>query len=219
MSQTLFQATYARVRDDIIFGVAAPGQRLRLKELHKTYDASVPTIREVLNRLSAEGLVTSEDQRGFTVAPISGGNLLDLASLCKLIEGHAMQVSFRLGTVAWESDLVAAHHRLSRIEQRMSTGTNADRREWKRHEFGFHRTLIGACGSDELLAVHQTVFDKYLRYQMIFWTFRGESTAREHKDLLEAALARDFATAKAVLERHIDSAVDAALAAQGKASP
>lgn len=37
MSQTLFQATYARLRSDIIFGVAAPGQRLRLKGVASTH--------------------------------------------------------------------------------------------------------------------------------------------------------------------------------------
>ncbi|MES2666151.1 MAG: GntR family transcriptional regulator [Pseudomonadota bacterium] len=219
MTQTLFQATYARLRSDIIFGVAAPGQRLRLEDLHKTYDASVPTLREVLNRLSSEGLVTSEDQRGFAVARISAANLLELASLRKLIEVHALDLSFRLGTLAWESDVVAAHHKLSRIEQHLMAGVKADRSEWKRYDFGFHQTLIGACGSEELLALHRTVFDKYLRYQMIFLTFRGEIAAQEHKALLDAALSRDFATAKAVLERHVDGGVEHALSAQGKPNP
>lgn len=217
MSQSMFQTTYVRLRYDIIFGIAAPGQRLRLEDLHQTYGASVPTLREVLNRLASEGLVVSEDQRGFAVAPISAANLLELSSLRKLIEVHALDLSFRLGTVTWESEVVAAHHKLSRIEQQLMSGVNADRSEWKRYDFGFHQALIGACGSEELLAVHRTVFDKYLRYQMIFLTFRGEIAAREHKALLDAALSRDFATAKAVLERHVDGGVEHALAAQGEA--
>lgn len=213
---SLFQTTYARLRSDIVFGLLAPGFRLRLDDLHKTYGASVPTLREVLNRLASEGLVVSEDQRGFTVAPISAANLQELASLRKLIEVHALELSFRLGTVAWESEVVAAHHKLSRIERQLIAGEAADRSEWKRYDFGFHQTLIGACGSEELLAVHRAVFDKYLRYQMIFLTFRGEIAAREHKALLDAALARDFATAREVLERHVDGGVAHALAAQGE---
>lgn len=216
MSPSLFQTTYARLRGDIIFGVRPPGQRLRLEDLHSAYAASVPTLREVLNRLASEGLVVSEDQRGFAVAPISAANLQELASLRKLIELHALELSFRQGTVAWESEVVAAHHKLSRIEQQLIAGQPADRSEWKRYDFGFHQTLIGACGSDELLAVHRAVFDKYLRYQMIFLTFRGAIAAREHKALLDAALTRDFATAKAVLERHVDGGVEHALAAQGE---
>lgn len=216
MSLSLFQTTYARLRRDIIFGVLAPGQRLLLDDLHGVYGASVPTLREVLNRLASEGLVTSEDQRGFAVAAISAANLVELANLRKLIEVHALELSFRRGTLEWESDVVAAHHKLSRIEQRLIAGEPADRGEWKRYDFGFHQTLIGACGSEELLAVHRAAFDKYLRYQMIFLTFRGEIAAREHKALLDAALTRDFAAAKAVLERHIDGGVQHALTAQGE---
>jgi DNA-binding GntR family transcriptional regulator len=218
MSQSLFQTTYARLRYDIIFGVAAPGQRLRLEDLHLTYGASVPTLREVLNRLASEGLVTSEDQRGFAVSKISAANLVELASLRKLIEVHALELSFRLGTVAWESEVVAAHYKLARIEQQLISGIKADRSEWKHYDFGFHQALIAACGSEELLALHRTVFDKYLRYQMIFLTFRGEIAAREHKALLDAALSRDFATARTVLERHVDGGVEHALAAQDKAN-
>lgn len=216
MSVSLFQTTYARLRGDIVFGVLSPGQKLRLEDLHTIYGASVPTLREVLNRLASEGLVTSEDQRGFAVTPISVANLLELASLRKLVELHALELSFRNGRLEWESDVVAAHHKLSRIEQRLMAGEAADRTVWKRYDFGFHQTLIGACGSEELLAVHRAVFDKYLRYQMIFLTFRGEIAAREHKALLDAALARDFGAAKAVLERHVDGGVAHALAAQGE---
>lgn len=213
---SLFQTTYAKLRGDIIFGALSPGLRLRLEDLHKTYGASVPTLREVLNRLSSEGLVVSEDQRGFAVAPVSASNLLELADLRKLIEVYALELSFRKGTVAWESEVVAAHHKLSRIERQLIAGESADRSEWKRYDFGFHQTLIGACGSEELLAVHRAVFDKYLRYQMIFLTFRGEIAAQEHKALLDAALARDFVAARSVLERHVDGGVAHALAAQGE---
>ncbi|PKP74767.1 MAG: GntR family transcriptional regulator [Alphaproteobacteria bacterium HGW-Alphaproteobacteria-6] len=216
MSLSLFQTTHARLRGDILSGRLAPGQRLRLEDLHAGYGASVPTLREVLNRLASEGLVVSEDQRGFAVAPISAANLLELAGLRKLIEGHALELSFRRGTVAWESEVVAAHHKLSRIENRLMAGEPADRDEWKRYDFGFHQTLIAACGSGELLAIHRAVFDKYLRYQMIFLTFRGAIAAKEHKALLEAALTRDIVTARAVLDRHVDGGVQHALAAQGE---
>ena len=215
MSITLFQSTFARIRSDIIFGTLPPGRKLRLEDLHSAYGASVPTLREVLNRLTSEGLVVSEDQRGFAVAPISAANLRELASLRKLVELHALEQSFRNGTVDWEAEVVAAHYKLGHMEQRLIAGEPADRTEWKRCDFGFHQTLIGACGSDELLAVHRAVFDKYLRYQMIFLTFRGEVASREHRALLDAALARDFATARDVLERHIDGGVEHALRAQG----
>jgi DNA-binding GntR family transcriptional regulator len=217
MSPSPFQTAYQRIRADIIFGALPPAQRLRLEELREGYGVSVPTLREVLNRLTADGLVVTEDQRGFAVAPVSQANLRELAALRKLVELSALEQSFQNGDVAWEADVVAAHHKLSRIEQRMQAGEPTDRTEWKRYDFGFHKTLIGACRSPELLAVHRAVFDKYLRYQMLFLTYRGAIAAEEHRSLLEAALSRDVGRAQDVLARHVDGGVDHALAAHGGA--
>lgn len=221
LSLSLFQSTYLRIRGDIIFGVLEPGHRLRLEELREAYGASIPTLREVLNRLTSEGLVVSADQPGFAVAPISAENLQELAALRKLIELDALEKSLLAGDVAWESDVVAAHHKLSRIEQRMIAGEACDRTEWKRYDFGFHQAMIKACRSAEVMAVHQAVFDKYLRYQMVYLTFRGAIAAAEHKALLDAALDRDVPRAQALLRQHIDNGVAHALAAHaaGRKSP
>lgn len=212
MTLSLAHATYTQVRSDIIFGKLAPGARLRLEDLRQSYRVSVPTLREVLNRLASEGFVIAEDQRGFAVAPLSEANLHELAALRKLLELSALAQSFAAGDVNWESDVVAAHHKLSRMEALMIAGSPCDRIEWKRCDSGFHHALIKGCGSDELLAVHRAVFDKYLRYQMVYLTFRGTIAAEEHRGLLEAALVRDVAGAQAILVRHIDGGVAHALA-------
>jgi DNA-binding GntR family transcriptional regulator len=83
---------------------------------------------------------------------------------------------------------------------------------WKRYDWEFHQALISACGSQVLMETHAAVFDKYLRYQMIALSFRGEIAAQEHKTLLDCALSRDAATAKTTLERHIAGGVEHALA-------
>ena len=214
MTLSQFQSTYSKIRGDIIFGSLQPGQKLRLEQVQRQYGVSVPTIREVLNRLASEGLVVVEDTRGFAVTPISPENLIELANLRKLVELHALEKSFRNGDVEWEASVVAAHYKLARMEERLMAGEEADRPEWKRYDFSFHQALIRACGSQELLALHGAVFDKYLRYQMIFLTFRGEIAASEHRELLDAALSRDFAKAANILELHIDGGVEHALQAQ-----
>ena len=66
---------YRRIRTDIVFGRLRPGQKLRLEGLKEDYGVSVSTLREILNRLAAEGFVLAEGSRGFEVAPISAENL------------------------------------------------------------------------------------------------------------------------------------------------
>src|SRR6201995_5870727 len=62
---------YRRIRSDIVFARLRPGQKLRLEGLKEDYGVSVSTLREILNRLAAEGFVLAEGRRGFEVAPVS----------------------------------------------------------------------------------------------------------------------------------------------------
>ncbi len=202
------EKTYRRIRTDIVFGKLAPGEKLKLERLREDYGASVSTLRELLNRLSSEGLVVAEGQRGFEVAPVSAQNMRELAELRLLLETHALTQSFKSGDMDWEGRVVSAHHKLAATERRQQAGDHADNETWKRYDFEFHHALISACGSDTLLEAHAPVFDKYLRYLMIAGVYRGEITAREHQTLLECALKRDAATAIAVLKVHIEACVD-----------
>jgi len=210
-SDSIGQVAYRRIRADIIFGRLAPGQKLKLEALREDYGASVSTLRELLSRLVSEGFVVAEGHRGFEVAPVSPENLRDVAGMRVLLEIHAMEQSFKAGDMEWEGRVVSAHHKLALMEKRMMAGDRSDNETWKRYDWEFHRSLISACGSNTLLETHGAIFDKYLRYQMIALTFRGEVAAREHQQMMEAALQRDAAAARRVLIAHINAGVEDAL--------
>jgi DNA-binding GntR family transcriptional regulator len=211
-AETAGEKAYRRNRDDNIGGVLEPSQRLRLDGLKETYGVSISTLRELLNRLTSEGLIVAEGARGFEVAPISVQNFREVANLRELLESHALEESFAAGDMEWEGRVVAAHHKLSLVEARTLGGNRAAPDAWKRYDFEFHHALLSACGSKVLLDTHSAVFDKYLRYLIIAVVFRGEITVREHKALLECALKRDVRTAKEVLVRHIQECVAFTLA-------
>jgi DNA-binding GntR family transcriptional regulator len=209
---TIGENAYRRIRTDIVFGRLAPGQKLRLEKLRDTYDASISTLREILNRLSSEGLVVAEGQRGFEVAPVSVENLREIAALRILLETHALEQSFAAGDIEWEGRVVSAHHKLATLERRMREGDRSETELWKRYDWEFHQALISACGSRVLMDTHAGVFDKYLRYQMIALSFRGDIAAEEHRILHDCALERDAGQARDVLVRHIEGGVEHALA-------
>ncbi len=209
---TVGEGAYRRVRADIIFGRLAPGQRLRLERLKEDYGVGVSTLREILSRLQSERLVLAEGQKGFAVAPVSAVNLKEIAALRQLLECRALEQSFRAGDVEWEGDVVAAHHRLARMEQRMAEGDRSETELWKQYDWQFHQALISASGSRMLIANHAAVFDKYLRYQMIALSYRGGIASGEHAELLDCALRRDAVRACEVLTRHVAGGVEHALA-------
>lgn len=207
LATSIGDRAYDRLRTNVLFGRLAPGARLRLDRLSDEYGTSVSTLREILSRLSSEGLVVAEGQRGFRVAPVSPAGFQDVAAMRLLLETHALPLSFAAGDLEWESRLVAAHYKLAVLERRMLARGDADTELWKRYDREFHHVLIAACDSQTLLDLYAGVFDQYLRYQMVAVVFRGEIAAQEHQMLLDCALSRDPERACEVLTRHVNGCV------------
>lgn len=207
ITQAVGEKAYRQIRSDIIFGRLQPGEKLKLERLRSGYGASVSTLRELLNRLSSEGLVIAEGLRGFEVAPVSAQNLQELADMRQLLECHALGDSFAAGDMEWEGRVVSAHHKLSLMEDRMIAGDTSQAELWKRYDFEFHHALISACGSNALLDTHAIIYDKYLRYLMIAVVFRGKVAAEEHRQLLQCALRREATNAQKILVTHIQDCV------------
>lgn len=203
VSATVGSTVYHQIKQDIIFGRLAPARKLKLNELKDRYSASLSTLRETLNRLASEGFVDAPAQRGFFVRDVSPGDLAEIASLRVLLECHALELSIENGDTDWEGNLVATHHKLSLTEQRMLAGDTSTKETWKRYDWEFHLATIQACRQRNLLDLHAIIYDKYLRYQNLVLTHRGEMASREHAELLEAAIARDATRAKALLKVHV----------------
>lgn len=201
------EATYRRVRADIVFGRLAPGQKLTLDRMRDTYGSAVGTLREVFNALASEGLINAEGARGFEVAAISRDDLRDIAHMRLLLECDALRSSFEAGDVEWEARVVAAHHKLASIERRVSEGDRAGEETFRRYDWEFHNALISACGSRLMLEMHAGIYDKYLRYLVLASVFRGPPVAIEHRELVDCALARDWRTAQSVTTVHINDCV------------
>lgn len=209
--ETVGDSAYRRIRNDVIFGNLEPGQKLKLEKMSVAYGTSVSTLRETLNRLCSEGFVFAEGQRGFEVTPISATEFQQIADLRELLEGHAIEQSFKAGDLDWEALVVSAHHKLSAMEKAMLAGDKSKTEAWKQCDWQFHRALIAACGSQVLLDALSAAYDKYLRYQMLAVVFRGEVAAVEHRELMNAALARDSGKARKLLHSHIHDCVKHAL--------
>ena len=201
-AETAGERVYRRLRGDIVSGRLAPSEKLKLGRLKDDYGISISTLRELLNRLTSEGLIVAESARGFEVAPVSAENFKELANLRLILEGHALQQSFQVGDMDWEGRVVAAHHKLASMEKRTLGGDARGLEILKRYDSEFHQSLLSACGSRVLLDAHAAVFDKYMRYLMIAVIFRHQA-AQEHQKLLACALGRDAKSAQAILAIHI----------------
>jgi DNA-binding GntR family transcriptional regulator len=203
--KTQVSGLITRLRRDIIAGVLAPGDRLKIGEVAQRYEAGVIPTREALSRLVSSGLVVAHEQRGFRVAPISSEELHDLASLRKSLETRALRESMENGDLEWETRLIAAHHRLSRLPLHGDVDDVGFGQDWVMAHREFHLALLSGCKSKWLMRFVDVLSDQMNRYRHL--STRGPSDATrdvpsEHRALLDAALAHDVDTACALLIEH-----------------
>jgi GntR family carbon starvation induced transcriptional regulator len=194
-----------RLRRDIIAGVLTPGSRLKINEVAERYDAGVIPTREALSRLVSSGLVVAHEQRGFRVASISSEELLDLASLRKSLETRALRESMENGNLEWETRLIAAHHRLSRLPLHADVDDPGFGQDWVTAHREFHMALLSACKSKWLMQFVDVLSDQMNRYRQLSMPSPSDETRDvpgEHKALLDAALAHDVEAACSLLIEH-----------------
>jgi len=110
---TLVSGIADRLRIEILGGKIEPGAKLRADDLKTKFEVSLTPVREALMRLSAEGLVIAEDQRGFRVAPVSLNNLKEVTELRVALECWRCGWRLKPATFEWESNIVATAHRLA----------------------------------------------------------------------------------------------------------
>ncbi|WP_309899721.1 GntR family transcriptional regulator [Caballeronia sp. LZ035] len=192
--RTQASALVEQLRRDIVAGVLPPGGKLKISDLAATYGAGVIPTREALARLSSSGLVVAEDQRGFRVAPVSLDELQDLGALRRTLETRALVESMSQGDIEWETRLIAAHHRMSRLDMRTQHGEAGFAEDWDAAHVEFHLALLGACRSPWLMQFVRMLGEQMNRYRHLSTRADQADTrdiATEHTTLLEAALARD----------------------------
>lgn len=198
---------YDALRHRLIANGFVHGAKLKAEHLRAEYGCSASTVREALFRLSTVGLVTFQEQRGFRVPERSKAVVAELTHMRVLLEGEGTVLSIRNGGVAWEARLTAAHHQLSHIERRIhgAADTSALEDIWFDAEREFHETLISACGSDTLKALHGQVYGRFRQQLMVADRTFGfiSKNIEHHQHILEAALAGDEALTRQKIHDHL----------------
>lgn len=194
-----------RIREDILLGRRPPGSRLRFAELSRTYGGSAGSLREALQRLADAGLVTAEENRGFTVMSLSADDLEELIESRLVIEVEAFRRAILEGDLAWESEAVAALHQLehhSRVEPGHPERFAAS---WAQAHARFHLVLLQGCRNERLRRFAEALRDGAEVYRC--WSSPSATASRdsraEHRQLVEAVVARDVDAGVRLMQQHI----------------
>jgi DNA-binding GntR family transcriptional regulator len=191
--QTQASSLYDRLRHDVLMGRLQPGQKLRIRLLMELYRSGQTPIREALNRLTSDGLIAFQDQRGFTVAPTSPAELAELTKTRCWVEELALRRAMAAATPVWEEALVVACHRLIRTRRSLSTDGYEENPEWEARHRAFHRQLLAPCGSRPLRGFCDQLADQLYRYRQLSVRkiYPKRDINAEHDAILQSVLDGD----------------------------
>lgn len=197
---TLQDAITSSIRDAILSGTLAPGERLRQDQLSARFEVSRQPIREALTRLQAEGLISRLPQRGLVVRDHTEDEISENYLLRKVLESVAAS---RAAEQATNDELL----RLREIHSRMLRAMNVEARSaLVSLNTDFHREVAAAARMPTLNRLLKQLWIGVTILTPQFVPGRARESIAEHERVLVALEAHDPKRAKQAMEDHLDRA-------------
>jgi DNA-binding GntR family transcriptional regulator len=186
---------YAELRDWILSGSLASGERLHDMELAARLGVSRTPVREALRRLEDEGLVQTSPNRWTRVTPLEVGDALSLYPIIWRLESLAFDLAIdALGDTELEE--------LERTNQRLAAALEAgDALAASAADHEFHQIFIDRCGNSQLMAILRDAKMKLRRIEIhYFGSLASRESVTEHASLLTSLELGDFEGVTAAIE-------------------
>jgi DNA-binding GntR family transcriptional regulator len=201
------------IRDAILYGRLAPGERLKEEQLARDLGISRTPVREALLVLAAEGLVESVPNRGAVVRSYSSDELSEMYELRALLESYAARRAATRASRQQLADLAASctRFRAARLAHDVALLT--------KENLFFHFTVAEAAGTPKLVELVRGAIQVPLVSSAFYWYSRRESQRSEdfHRRILAALRSHDAERAELLMKEHVYEGRDAVLAHVGAA--
>lgn len=198
----LFDDVYGRLRNAILIGVLAPGERLVEAQLATRLGVSRAPIRDALRTLELDGLVSPSGRRGKVVSTLSAHDAWEVYSFRASLEamGIRLAIEKRSESLMTElEDLVADMRR---------TAAAGDLAKLSALDVRFHETICRASGHQRLFGAWKGMSNqiRLLSQQVIDTLYRDLADIPDrHERLLAAIKSGDTAAAEQEVRTHIES--------------
>jgi DNA-binding GntR family transcriptional regulator len=206
LGDSAVQVPYQRLRNDIIAGTLRPDEKLKIRDLRLRYQTGSSPLREALSKLTADGLVTRTENRGFRVARADVDTYADLVQARCWIESIALRESIAVGTTKWEYGVLIAGYDLDKAVHSLSDNRYVPNPEFERLHKRYHMALLGGCNSRVTVGICSQLYDHATRYRLLadvkMFRNSGYTRGAEHRDITQAVLARDADRAVDLLCAH-----------------
>ncbi|HXP63951.1 MAG TPA: GntR family transcriptional regulator [Steroidobacteraceae bacterium] len=198
--ETVQERVYAILRDKLMRGGFAPGQKLKIADLAGALGTSAMPVRDALNRLAAERAVESMPNRGVRVPALSKESLQDLRETRFAVEGLAVERAAR----HMNRETIATLRRL--IDAQSATDAKHVSESSAEQNRAFHFTIYRQSKSAVLLPIIESLWlqcGPYLRIASEMFDGRDGRGIDFHVEIVESLARGDGKAARLALQSDI----------------
>ncbi|MBL8700508.1 MAG: GntR family transcriptional regulator [Alphaproteobacteria bacterium] len=196
------ELVYAYLREQILSGTYAPGQRLTLQGLAAELSTSHMPIREAALRLERDGLLQIAPHRDMRVTPLSPRDAHELFRIRAALEALAARTACEHGAAACVPAMRAANGEFAAALARGDLAAMAAA------NWAFHRSILAAADNLHLAQLLEDLWARCQRFRSGYKLIPGRAAATiaEHDRIIAAMERGDPAAADATTFRHVDAA-------------
>jgi DNA-binding GntR family transcriptional regulator len=205
--QALHEAVAARLRDMIVEGRLAPGERLNERELCEQLGISRTPLREAFRVLATEGLIALPPNRGAQVVTLSPQDIRDTFDVMGALEGLSGELACKHVTDADIAALKIMH------DEMVAHHVRGDLPNYYRINRVIHERINAIAGNPTLTRTYRALNDRLhaLRFRSNYIKEKWDRAVADHGEMLEALAARDGERLRRILVDHLAHKRDAVL--------
>lgn len=198
--KSLTELVTETLREWIVSGDLELGEHLSEIRISKELEVSRTPVREAVNRLEMEGLLTVEPMRGTFVFSLEPRELAKLCDARVCLETAALREAIRLNPDALHEDLAGCVDDMTKARDRN------DDSAYLAADTVFHQCLFDHSDNRFLNDAYQAISKKMaaLRNRLGRHPEHMAKSYREHIELTDAVKRRDLDEALEILKSHID---------------
>jgi len=188
-----------------------PGERISPPEIAAGLGVSITPVRDAVNQMAAEGLVTVTPRRGTVVSPVSIRDIEELYEIRLMIEPAAAELAASRATPDEIARVAALAERLEADPP--TTAGEVDDLETYLQEIAtdaeLHATVVRAAHNRRLDTLYAGLRTHVLIARAVFpRLYRGQPHRRgEHRRIVDAIAAHDGDAARAAISGHLHQAL------------
>jgi DNA-binding GntR family transcriptional regulator len=191
----LTELAYQSVKRHLFDGKVAEGSKLTEEWLSTQLGISKSPVREALNRLETEGLISIESRRGAFVRKFSLKEVKDLYELREVLEVHAVGVAEITPELLADLSASVAHTEQLLTEHNVMAHVEEDVR--------FHNRIAEATGNEELRRALENVHHKSLICRSKTYHLSSSTAPLSHGKILRGLAEGDREAAQGAMREHI----------------